>query len=231
PLQKFFRVHGYILWLSEYERGLGDQNVNLFPPNDKPRRPDGFTFISRYQCEPGIYIHKLRFGHVNNIHCPARTIYNQDVLVRVVSIEGDAHYEALRRLSAGQTAFRGDNHALPLLNEFEFNGLRFVIFPLLSFGYIPWFYNVDEILDYLVQIFTGIKFCHDSSIAHLDLDSDNIQFNFFGARTDPDGTTEPNVTGPFRSHFPIRYYINDFEMVVCFHKDSDPATRKITGLP
>ncbi|KAG7443962.1 uncharacterized protein BT62DRAFT_1008647 [Guyanagaster necrorhizus] len=51
-----------------------------------------------------------------------------------------------------------------LLDELEFNGLRFVIFPLLSIGYISWFYNVHEMLDYLVQIF---KFCHDNLIVHL----------------------------------------------------------------
>ncbi len=47
----------------------------------------------------------------------------------------------------------------------------------------------------------------------------------------PDGNTESDATGPFRSHFPIRYYVNDFETAVCFDKDSDPASRKITGLP
>ncbi|KAG7443949.1 uncharacterized protein BT62DRAFT_305933 [Guyanagaster necrorhizus] len=236
PLQNFFQEHGYTLWISMYEQGLGD-NVELLPPNGEPRRPDGFTFLTRYQCEPGIVIYKSNFSHVNNIHCPARTIHNQDVLIRLVSIDGDVtadeHYEAIQRLSAGQSAFRGDNYTLPLLNELEFNGLKFVVFPLLSLGaaYMPWFYNVAEILDYLMQVFKGVKFCHDNLIAHLDLDSDNILYNFAGARMQPNEVVESNVTGPFRSHFPIRYYITDFEMAVCFDKDSDPASRKITGLP
>ncbi|KAK0444160.1 hypothetical protein EV421DRAFT_495983 [Armillaria borealis] len=110
PLQKFFQDHGYTLWISEYEQGLGDiYNVQLHPPNDEPRRPDGYTFVSRYQCQPGILIHKPEFSQVNSIHCPARTIHNQDVLIRLISIDGDArddHYEAIRRLSQGQTAFR-----------------------------------------------------------------------------------------------------------------------------
>ncbi|PBK60629.1 hypothetical protein ARMSODRAFT_1026368 [Armillaria solidipes] len=226
PLRKFFQEHGYILWLSMYEEGWGDKhNVELLTPNDEPRRPDGYTFVSRYQCQPGIVIYK-NFTHLNNIHYPARTIHNQDVLIRLISIGGDAtgdeHYEAIRRLSTGQTAFRRDNYALPLLNEFEFNGLRFVVFPLLTLGgYMPWFYNVDEILDYFMQIFKGVKFCHDNLIAHLDLDGDNILYNSSGGREVSDETTEYNVAGPFRSHFPIRYYINDFET----------ATRKITGLP
>ncbi|PBK60620.1 hypothetical protein ARMSODRAFT_897708, partial [Armillaria solidipes] len=231
PLQNFFREHGYHLWVTMHDRGLGDDHhhhLALIPPNEEPRRPDGYTFVTRYQCEPGIIIHRPNFiqlACLKNIHCAARTIHNQDVLIRLISIDGDAtgdeHYKAIRRLSQGQTAYRGDNYALPLLNELEFNGLRFVVFPLLSIGYIPWFYNVDEILDYLVQVFKGVKFCHDNLIAHLDLDSDNILFNFLGARTMPDGNTESDATGPFRSHFPIRYYINDFET----------ANRKITGLP
>ncbi len=33
PLQKFFQDHGYTLWISEYEQGLGDiYNVQLHPP-------------------------------------------------------------------------------------------------------------------------------------------------------------------------------------------------------
>lgn len=38
---------------------------------------------------------------------------------------------------------------------------------------------------------------------------------------------------PFRSLFPapIRYYLNDFEFAVTFDPESDPATRKVVGLP
>ncbi|KAK0442410.1 hypothetical protein EV421DRAFT_1710862 [Armillaria borealis] len=238
PLRDFFRQNGYILWHSEHELGISTGSVELIPPNDEPRRPDGYTFLT--QCQPGIVIYKANFGQVKNIHCTARTIHNQDVVIRLISIDGDAtgdeHYKAIRHLSAGPTAFRGDNHALPLLNELEFNGLRFVVFPLLSIGgpWLPWYYNADEVLDYLSQIFqvyTGVKFCHDNLIAHLDLDGDNILCNFQGHRTQPDGTFDLSIVGPFRSHFPVRYYINDFETAVCFDKDSDPASRKITGLP
>ncbi|KAG7443961.1 uncharacterized protein BT62DRAFT_921597 [Guyanagaster necrorhizus] len=85
-------------------------------------------------------------------------MYNQDVLICLVSIEGDSsgdeHYKAIQHLSKGQTAFRGDNYLLSLLNKLEFNGLRFIVFPLLTFSrYILWFHNMAEILDYLVQIF------------------------------------------------------------------------------
>ncbi len=63
PLRKFFQDHGYTLWISEYEQGFGDMcNVQLHPPNDEPRRPDGYTFVSRYQCQPGILIYKPEFS-------------------------------------------------------------------------------------------------------------------------------------------------------------------------
>ena len=37
--------------------------------------------------------------------------------------------------------------------------------------------------------------------------------------------------GPFRSLFPIRYYINDFELAVSFEPHSEPSSRTVTGLP
>lgn len=36
---------------------------------------------------------------------------------------------------------------------------------------------------------------------------------------------------PFRSHFPVRYYLNDFELGFSFDENSDPSSRLITGLP
>jgi hypothetical protein len=37
--------------------------------------------------------------------------------------------------------------------------------------------------------------------------------------------------GPFRSLFPVRYYLNDFEFAVTFEPDSEPSSRTVTGLP
>ena len=37
--------------------------------------------------------------------------------------------------------------------------------------------------------------------------------------------------GPFRSLFPVRYYINDFEFAVTFEPNSEPSSRTVTGLP
>jgi serine/threonine protein kinase len=57
-----------------------------------------------------------------------------------------------------------------------------------------------------------------------DIDEDNILINFC------DG---PRVylSGAFRSHFPIRYYFNDFEYAVCFDEDTPASERVVTGIP
>ncbi|KAG7443959.1 uncharacterized protein BT62DRAFT_921595 [Guyanagaster necrorhizus] len=92
--------------------------------NDEPHHPDGFTFLTHYQCEPGIIIYKPDFGQL-------------DILIHLISIDGnttgDEHYKALQQLSTG--------HAT----------------------YMPWFYNIAKILDYLMQVFkTAVCFDEDS---------------------------------------------------------------------
>lgn len=77
-------------------------------------------------------------------------------------------------------------------------------------------------------LFQGINFCHSRLVAHLDLDSDNILHNFSGGGTQI--LNAPSAT-PFRSYFPVRYYLNDFEFAVTFDPDSEPASRVVTGIP
>lgn len=67
-----------------------------------------------------------------------------------------------------------------------------------------------------------------------DIDIDNILVNFKGGPTQDGVTWSGGVWGPptpFRAHFPVRYYLNDFELAVCFEHDSDPSTRVVSGLP
>jgi hypothetical protein len=42
------------------------------------------------------------------------------------------------------------------------------------------------------------------------------------------GAPEPE---PFRSLFPVRYYLNDFELSVMFDPESDPSSRLVSGVP
>jgi serine/threonine protein kinase len=95
----------------------------------------------------------------------------------------------------------------------------------------------------------GIAFCHSRLVAHQvrlphyficelnlifvkDIDRDNILVNFAGGMCQPEETNwSTRDWAPFRSYFPIRYFINDFELAVTFDPDSDPSSRVVTGLP
>lgn len=61
---------------------------------------------------------------------------------------------------------------------------------------------------------------------------ENILINFTGGMSQPEGTNwSKRDWAPFRTCFPIRYFINDFELAVTFDLDSDPSSRVVTGLP
>ena len=48
----------------------------------------------------------------------------------------------------------------------------------------------------------------------------------------PEGTTWSGKDwAPFRTCFPIRYFISDFELAVTFDLDSDPSSRVVRELP
>jgi hypothetical protein len=67
-----------------------------------------------------------------------------------------------------------------------------------------------------------------------DIDIDNILINFKGGpRQDVVAYSggNPGPPSPFRAYFPVRYYLNDFELAVCYEHDSDPSTRVVSGLP
>lgn len=71
-----------------------------------------------------------------------------------------------------------------------------------------------------------------------DFGSGEILLNFGGGFTQPINGAPQNPDAPFRyvkwRHlFPLRYYLNDFELAVQFDADSDPSTRTrlVQGLP
>jgi hypothetical protein len=60
---------------------------------------------------------------------------------------------ALRRLATGLTAFRGDNHIVPIFREIIHGDMIFAIFPLMIQGFDwPWFYDLREIFDAVEQV-------------------------------------------------------------------------------
>ena len=64
-----------------------------------------------------------------------------------------------------------------------------------------------------------------------DLDTDNILINWAGTMCQSVESLDSGKIGPFRSLFPVRYYINDFELAATFEPDSEPSSRSVTGLP
>ena len=64
-----------------------------------------------------------------------------------------------------------------------------------------------------------------------DIDADNILINF-AEGPKYDGVHSPRENRvEFRSMFPVRYYLIDFELSATFSKDSDAASRTVRGLP
>lgn len=56
--------------------------------------------------------------------------------------------------------------------------------------------------------------------------------NFVGGqRQAPESFVGTEPVTPFRSYFPVRYYLNDFEFAVTFDPRSDPASRVVKGFP
>jgi hypothetical protein len=167
PLESFFLSQGYTLWQPPL-------SLHLKPPNDAPRTPDGFAYRTIYCIEP--YEHHFNMivsqtsesifasqisgltptDSKNNIHCPARTTDNRDVLIRLMAIgedRGERHRTALSRVATGNNALRGNNHVVPVLQEIVHDDMIFAVFPLMADGFDdPWFYHFSEVLDAVEQV-------------------------------------------------------------------------------
>jgi hypothetical protein len=87
--------------------------------------------------------------------CPARTLDDRDVLIRLVAKGDDGlnHLEALRRLAIGSVGSRGDNHTVPVLRIITLGDMTFAIFPLMASGFTDGWYNqLHETIDAATQL-------------------------------------------------------------------------------
>ncbi|KZW02847.1 hypothetical protein EXIGLDRAFT_828981 [Exidia glandulosa HHB12029] len=227
--EEFFRANGYELWVAR-------PRSEYFPPDNRDRAPDGFFYL-----HPDDPTNVKRFPTTRPCLCPARTRDGRDVMLRVISIgaSGIQHKRALERVSTGNVASVIGNHAIPVLQWLTLNDITFAVFPMLSVfdaAMVYDFQNVGELMETMVQMLEALEFCHSRLVAHRDVFPGNWLSNF-GSSKGPDQSAAAvgGVLGrppkPFRSLFPFKLYLIDFEFAVCFDEDSDPASRLVTGKP
>lgn len=97
----------------------------------------------------------------NPIICPARTLDDRDVMIRLVCIKDDPspsgtrHLDILHRIAKGHVACIGNNHIVPVLQELtnDEHGLTFIVQPkLFDIDEFPTWYTAREAADFVVQM-------------------------------------------------------------------------------
>ncbi len=85
----------------------------------------------------------------------ARTLGGQEVFIRLIKKgnDGGDHLEILIDVATGHAAMLGENHSLPMLRELQLEDMTFGVFPSGSDRpFSPWFDNVGEAFDAIIQI-------------------------------------------------------------------------------
>ncbi|KZV83852.1 hypothetical protein EXIGLDRAFT_807812 [Exidia glandulosa HHB12029] len=230
PFVPFFASHGITLWNA-------GENANMSPPDDRVRAPDGFFYRTAQPWDPSFF-HRGGFSLRLPTVCPGRTTDGRDVVIRITSIGDDcAHHRiALKRLATGNVATLIGNHTVPVLQWLTLENITFAVQPMLSWEDPTSEYcyeDVEDLLKTMIQMLEGVAFCHSKLVAHLDLWEGNFLCNYFGDRGPARFSTHDRtkVVPPFRTTFPFKVYIIDFESCVLFDEDSDPSTRVHSGPP
>jgi hypothetical protein len=61
--------------------------------------------------------------------------------------------DILQYVATGHRAFLGDNHCLPMLRTLVLEDMTFAVFPYMRRGFSdPWYHNVDEVFDAVLQV-------------------------------------------------------------------------------
>lgn len=231
PLKDFFLSHGLTLWRDPDPEWPGQ----LRPPDSRPRAPDGFHYRLLADVD-----RNDSFCHCRPTMCPARTTDGRDVMIKVVAMgdRGLNHKEALQRLASGNIASVIGNHTVPVLQWIERGSTTFAVLPYLSKDDLSTVYlyeNTKDLIDHLLQMLEALEFCHSQLVVHCDVFEGNFLCNFTGASIHLDSCFQQPQPGqpvrPFRSLFPYKLYLIDFEWAHCFDPDSDPSTRRLSGRP
>jgi hypothetical protein len=64
----------------------------------------------------------------------------------------------LQYVATGHQAFLGGNHSLPMLRTLNLDDMTFGVFPYMSACFTcPWYYNVEEVFDAVLQVLQVCK--------------------------------------------------------------------------
>ncbi|KAG8722566.1 hypothetical protein FRC12_017856 [Ceratobasidium sp. 428] len=150
--------------------------------------------------------------------------------------EGEDELDLLQRFSASSLQVDPYNHVVPCLDAFPIPGVQngiFVVMPLLSRYDYPPFSNLEELHDFLWQIFEGLLFLHDNNVAHCDIASANIMMDARPLFNEPFHPFLRHLTMDgkrliypryLRSQRSVRYYYIDLGYAKRFH---DPDTPRL----
>lgn len=133
-----------------------------------------------------------------------------------------------------------ENHCVPIYEALKAPGedTTVLVMPLLRKCMDPPFETVGEVIDFLGQVFEGIRFMHQHRVAHRDCHAPNIMMNadamYPGGFHPVAQDKSPNWKGRAK-HFsrtkrPPRYYIIDFGISIRFPlSDASPRARAVWG--
>ncbi|KAF8706867.1 Protein kinase domain, partial [Rhizoctonia solani] len=166
--------------------------------------------------------------------------------------EGRYELDILRRFSSTQLSNIEENHVVPILDDFkipDIEGGDFYVMPLLTPYDRPPFQSLDEIYDFLRQVFEGLLFLHSYGVAHRDIASANImmdarplyyeQFHPLHPAFTLDGKHLARTRS--RTEASVKYYFIDFGFSF-LHQDGglnlaqgkearEPAPEQLAGSP
>ncbi|KAH8825678.1 kinase-like domain-containing protein [Flagelloscypha sp. PMI_526] len=155
------------------------------------------------------------------------------MLKRLVLHESQAEVEIIQRFSSQPHLSNPSNHSLPVLETLQVPGTTDVVLlvmPLLLYHRFPEIWTCGEALEFVQQLFEGLKYMHSQSVVHGDIKSDNVVMDGYGLFNRPPHPvkfTRPRdfhgtLTRSTRTEHPVRYYFIDFGLSRQFPVGADP---------